>query len=117
MHWTHRLSGQDETIDTRARRVTRRERVERQARQVDVSFKVVRFGLNFVITVLLLLGFCLLYVRPGDAVFYVVIMTFPAAVGMLCLLLWIARRARREYAKTMAEEPRRACGAENGETP
>ncbi len=88
-------------------RIARRDRLEEKARAVDSGFKAVRFGLNFALTALLLLGFCMLYVGPKDAAFYPLVLALLADAAFFAVILITAFRARRQYCE-IAEETKKS---------
>lgn len=65
--------------------------------RLDTLFKWVRYGLSISLTVLLLAGFALLYVKPGDAAYYVCLMTLVFDAAALAVIFTAAARGRAKY--------------------
>ena len=95
--------------EARVEAISAREQLECKSRAVDVRFKAVRLGLSFAITVLLLLAFCLIYVRPQEAAFYPLILALCGDGIFLVTICAVARQTKRQYYEVLAEAKRMAA--------
>lgn len=73
--------------------------------RLDTLFKWVRYGLSISLTVLLLAGFALLYVKPGDAAYYVCLMTLVFDAVALAVIFTAAVRGRAKYKAVCTPAP------------
>lgn len=112
MDWIRSRAGETQSVAKRAEAMLSREGLVRQSREVDASFRAVRFGLSFSLTAMLLLAFCLVYVRPQDAAFYPLVLALAGDAVLIAVVLGVARRAKRQYFALIAEAKRQDAQGE-----
>ncbi|GHU77356.1 hypothetical protein AGMMS49992_24970 [Clostridia bacterium] len=98
MYKTAAYETADEAVARSVSNIRKNDTLEQRSRIVDIRFKVVRFGLNFSLTSILLLAFSFVYVKPGEAAFYVIFLTLACDVLLFVWLIWLGGKSKREYA-------------------
>ena len=74
------------------------ERIMAEEIKIDNMFKWVRYGLSITMTVFLLSAFALVYLRPGDASYYICWMVIALDVAVFGAIVCAALRGRTRYA-------------------